>query len=149
MSITNFADKLFSRATLRGITAIVIFLLIWEIGARSEQLFGFRFPFLGLVPPPSNVLVSWGGLIGDPSYWQSWYMSFLRVFGGFTAAILIGIPLGLFMAVNKTFYGMAFPTFEVMRPIPPLAWVPASIIFWPHRNCLLPLLLFWVLSTPS
>ena len=29
---------------------------------------------------------------------------------------------------------MAFPTFEVMRPIPPLAWVPASIIFWPTQE---------------
>ena len=98
MATFNFSDKLFSRATLRGITAIVIFLIIWEIGARSEQLVGYRFPFLGLVPPPSDVIVSWGGLIGDPSYWQSWYMSFLRVFGGFLAAMLIGIPLGLFMA---------------------------------------------------
>lgn len=134
MSLTKFVGKLFSRATLRGITAIAIFLVIWEIGARSEQLFGFRFPFLGLVPPPTDVLVSWAGLIGNPSYWQSWYMSFLRVFGGFSAAIIIGIPLGLFMAVNKTFYGMAFPTFEIMRPIPPLAWVPASIIFWPTQE---------------
>ena len=24
-----------------------------------------------------------------------------------------------------------FPPFEILRPIPPLAWVPASIIFWP------------------
>ncbi len=134
MSLKKFADKIFSRAALRGIVAIVIFLIIWEIGARSEQLFGYRFPFLGLVPPPSDVLVSWAGLIGDPSYWQSWYMSFLRVFGGFIAAMLIGIPLGLFMAVNKTFYGMYFPTFEILRPIPPLAWVPASIIFWPTQE---------------
>ena len=134
MTITDFKDKVFSRATLRGITAIVIFLIIWEIGARSEQLFGVRFPFLGLIPPPSSVLVSWSGLIGDPSYWQSWYMSFLRVFGGFLAAMVIGIPLGLFMAVNKTFYGMSFPTFEILRPIPPLAWVPASIIFWPTQE---------------
>ena len=134
MSKTTFADKLFSRKVMRGIIAITIFVVIWEIGARSEQLFGFRFPFLGLIPPPSAVAQSWAGLIGDPSYWQSWYMSFLRVFGGFIAAVIIGIPLGLFMAVNKTFYGMAFPTFEVMRPIPPLAWVPASIIFWPTQE---------------
>lgn len=134
MTITKLWDKLLNRATLRGIIAIVIFLAIWEIGARSEQLFGFRFPFLGLVPPPTAVMASWGGLIGEPSYWQSWYMSFLRVFAGSLAAMVIGIPLGLFMAVNKTFYGMYFPTFEVLRPIPPLAWVPASIIFWPTQE---------------
>jgi len=27
-----------------------------------------------------------------------------------------------------------FPVFEVLRPIPPLAWVPASIIFWPTQE---------------
>ena len=130
----NFFDRTFSRAMLRGIFAIGMFILIWELGARSEQWFGFRMPFLGLVPPPSSVAASWAGLIGDPSYWQSWYMSFLRVFAGFLVAMLIGIPLGLFMAVNKTFHGIYFPTFEVMRPIPPLAWVPASIIFWPTQE---------------
>ena len=46
-------------------------------------------------------------------------------------AQLVGIPFGLLMAVNKYFRGMFFPPFEILRPIPPLAWVPASIIFWP------------------
>ncbi len=134
MVMSSFIGKLFSRSALRGIIAIVIFIVFWEIGARSEAWFGYRFPFVGLVPPPTDVFVSWSGLVGDPSYWQSWYMSFLRVFGGFLAAMIIGIPLGLLMAVNRTFYGMAFPTFEVLRPIPPLAWVPASIIFWPTQE---------------
>jgi len=134
MSISKFTDKLFSRAALRGIFAIGIFMVLWEVGARSEEWFGYRFPFIGLVPPPTDVFVSWSGLIADPSYWQSWYMSFLRVFGGFLAAMIVGIPLGLFMAINKSFYGMAFPSFEVLRPIPPLAWVPASIIFWPTQE---------------
>jgi len=134
MTISKFTDKLFSLAALRGIVAIGIFMVFWEVGARSEEWFGHRFPFIGLVPPPTDVFVSWTGLIADPSYWQSWYMSFLRVFGGFMAAMIVGIPLGLLMAVNRTFYGMAFPSFEVLRPIPPLAWVPASIIFWPTQE---------------
>lgn len=134
MNIRKLKKKFSGRAAFRGIFAIVVFLIIWELGARSQALFGYRVPFLGLVPAPSNVLISWRGLIGDPSYWSSWYMSFLRVFGGFLAAMIIGIPLGLFMAVNRTFYGMAFPSFEVLRPIPPLAWVPASIIFWPTQE---------------
>jgi len=134
MSLSKFSDKLFSKAALRGIFAIFVFVVLWEVGARSEEWFGYRFPFIGLVPPPSDVFVSWGGLIANPSYWQSWYMSFLRVFGGFTAAMIIGIPMGLLMAVNKASYGIIFPSFEVLRPIPPLAWVPASIIFWPTQE---------------
>ena len=134
MILNKLLRKFQGRAAFRGILAIIIFVIIWELGARSKELFDYRVPFLGLVPAPSAVFVSWAGLIGDPSYWSSWYMSFLRVFAGFLAAMLIGIPLGLFMAVNKTFHGMAFPSFEVLRPIPPLAWVPASIIFWPTQE---------------
>jgi NitT/TauT family transport system permease protein len=75
-----------------------------------------------------------GKLIQEPSFWNSAYLSTLRVFEGFFAAMLIGIPLGLSMAVSRTFYGVSFPVFEVFRPIPPLAWVPASIIFWPTQE---------------
>ena len=54
-----------------------------------------------------------------------------RVFAGFIAAQILGIPFGLALAVNKYFRDIFFPPFEILRPIPPLAWVPASIIFWP------------------
>jgi len=70
-------------------------------------------------------------MLSDPGYWMSWYLSSKRVFTGFIAAMIIGIPFGLMLAINRTAYGVMFPTFEVLRPIPPLAWVPASIIFWP------------------
>ena len=73
-------------------------------------------------------------LVQDPSFWKSAFLSTLRVFEGFFAAMVIGIPLGLAMAVSRTFYGITFPVFEVLRPIPPLAWVPASIIFWPTQE---------------
>lgn len=131
MNFEKFKKKLKSRATFRAIIAITIFLILWEIGSRSEELFGYRFPWIGLVPAPSGVFTAWAGLLGDSSYWGSWYLSAKRVFTGFLVAMLLGIPFGLYMAVNKTFNGLAFPTFEILRPIPPLAWVPASIIFWP------------------
>ena len=54
--------------------------------------------------------------------------------GGFVAAMLIGIPYGLMLAVSRTAHGINFPVFEALRPIPPLAWVPASIIFWPTQE---------------
>lgn len=120
--------------TLRAIVSITIAVLLWELGSRSEQLLGFAIPVVGMVPAPSAVLTSWYGLLDDPGYWQSWYMSFLRVLAGFGAAMLIGIPLGLLMALSRTFHDAFFPVFEVLRPIPPLAWVPAAIVFWPTQE---------------
>jgi NitT/TauT family transport system permease protein len=123
-----------SRTTLRAVISLVTFVVLWEIGARSKQWFGVAVPWIGNVPAPSAVAVSWAHLVGDKGYWQSWYMSLARVLAGFFVAMVVGIPLGLLMAVSRTFNGISFPVFEVLRPIPPLAWVPASIIFWPTQE---------------
>jgi NitT/TauT family transport system permease protein len=140
------------QALIRGAISIAIFLILWEVGARSRQWLGLDafewlrnmlawmgwekkfLPWVGAVPTPSGVLVKWVQIVQDPSYWQSWYMSLFRVMSGFIAAMIIGIPFGLLLAVNRTAYGIGFPTFEVLRPVPPLAWVPASIIFWPTQE---------------
>jgi NitT/TauT family transport system permease protein len=132
--LTTLRKKIFQRATLRALTSIVVFVILWEIGARSKQWFGIVVPWVGQIPPPSAVLKVWAGLVGDLGYWQSWYISLVRVLAGFLSAMIIGIPLGLLMAVSRSFNSTVFPTFEVLRPIPPLAWVPASIIFWPTQE---------------
>jgi NitT/TauT family transport system permease protein len=132
--IAAMRNALLSRTMLRGILSVVVSLVLWEVGSRSKQWFGVAMPWVGNVPAPTAVLAAWAKLVGDVGYWQSWYMSLARVLAGFVAAMIIGIPLGLLMAVSRTFNGIAFPTFEVMRPIPPLAWVPASIIFWPTQE---------------
>jgi len=133
-AIAGLRKAVLSRSMLRAIVSIIVFLVLWEIGSRSKQWFGFTVPWVGNVPAPTAVIAAWAGLLGDFGYWQSWYMSLMRVLAGFFAAMVIGIPLGLLMAVSRMFNNIAFPTFEVMRPIPPLAWVPASIIFWPTQE---------------
>ncbi len=115
----------------RGFASIILFILIWEVGSQSKDWFGVEVPFVGKVPPPSEVLAIWVEVVQRPGYWESWYLSFMRVFLGFFVAMIIGIPFGMALAVNKYFRDIFFPPFEILRPIPPLAWVPASIIFWP------------------
>ena len=114
--------------------ALVGFVILWQIGSTWHQWAGFRLPWIGAVPPPSEVFIAWVKLLGQWGYWESWYLSFTRVLSGFLAAMLFGIPLGLGMAVNRIFYDFTFPPFEILRPIPPLAWVPASLIFWPTQE---------------
>jgi len=124
--------SILSNLTLRrGILSIVIFLILWEVGFRFHGWFGVMVPFIGKIDAPSLVVMRWSEVVLKPGYWESWYLSFGRVFFGFLVAQVVGIPFALAMAVNKYFRGMFFPPFEILRPIPPLAWVPASIIFWP------------------
>jgi NitT/TauT family transport system permease protein len=118
----------------RGVVAIFTAIVLWEIGSSWSEWFGYTLPFIGLVPPPSAVLEAWVKVIPQPGYWESWYLSFKRVLAGFLVAQLIGIPFGLALAVNRYFRDIFFPPFEVLRPIPPLAWVPASLIFWPTNE---------------
>jgi NitT/TauT family transport system permease protein len=118
----------------RGVVSIFGFIVFWEICSRSEQWFGVAIPWIGQVPPPTDVVAVWLTVIPKIGYWQSWYMSFMRVFEGFIAAQIIGIPFGLALAVNRYFRQIFFPPFEILRPIPPLAWVPASLIFWPTQE---------------
>jgi len=124
--------RIFSDLTFkRGVASILIFLILWEIGFRFHEWFGVMLPFVGKIDAPTLVVARWSEVVLQPGYWESWYLSFGRVFFGFLVAQVIGIPFGLAMAVNKNFRGLFFPPFEILRPIPPLAWVPASIIFWP------------------
>jgi NitT/TauT family transport system permease protein len=106
---------------------------MWELTSNPPAALGWEGRWSDIMPPPSAVITTWLQLLMEPSYWESWWLSLARVFSGFSAAVIIGVPLGLAMAMSRVTYGVVFPTFEVFRPIPPLAWVPASIIFWPTQ----------------
>ena len=124
--------RVLSNKTLwRGVLAIVGFIVFWEIGAQFKNWFGIEIWWIGKLAPPTAVFERWMIVVQRPGYWESWYLSFFRVFLGFIIAQIVGIPFGLALAVNKYFRDIFFPPFEILRPIPPLAWVPASIIFWP------------------
>ena len=73
-----------------------------------------------MIPAPSVVFNSLSGLLTDPDYWESWVVSFQRVFMGFIVAQVVGIPLGLMMGINRYFRDLSFPIIEILRPIPPL-----------------------------
>jgi NitT/TauT family transport system permease protein len=131
---TKYRNALVGKTAQRGALAVLVFLALWEIGSSWYGWFGFRLPIIGLIPAPTAVVRTWAGLIDNAGYWLSWYQSTIRVFTGFIAAMIFGIPFGLAMAINRYFRDICFPPFEILRPIPPLAWVPASLIFWPTQE---------------
>lgn len=114
-----------SKETYRGTISIFVVLAIWEVGGR------LGLPVIKNIPTFTEVLSGFKEALFDPPYYVSWVDSFRRIFIGFFLAQLIGIPLGLLMGTSRYFRELTLPVFEVLRPIPPLAWVPASAIFWP------------------
>ncbi len=136
MNLTKLRKSIFSKSVLRGLVAVAGLILLWELGRR------LKLPGLAAVPAPSEVYGAFLSNLYEPKYWEHWSASFTRVFWGFLAAQIIGIPLGLMMAMSRAFHATTFPMLEIMRPIPPLAWVPTSIIFWPTTEASIAFVIF-------
>lgn len=63
-------------------------------------------------------------------FYKSVVYSVLRVFAGFLIGTAIGLPLGLIIGWNRVARDLIYPVFETLRPIPPVAWVPISILIF-------------------
>ncbi|MDD4701420.1 MAG: ABC transporter permease [Desulfovibrio sp.] len=57
------------------------------------------------------------------------WTSIKEAFLGYSLSLLVGIPLGLAMGWFKIVEGLVRPIFELIRPIPPIAWIPLTV-FW-------------------
>ena len=55
--------------------------------------------------------------------------SLFRVFCGFGAAMILAIPLGILMGWSRILRQLVTPFVEILRPIPPLAWIPIAILW--------------------
>ena len=111
-----------------GVISVSTLALLWQFASP------LGIPGLKDVPPPSAVVVAATDLLVSEQYWNGWIKSFQRIGIGFVIAQLIGIPLGLAMAISRGAFGTIFPIIEILRPIPPVAWIPISIVFWPTRE---------------
>lgn len=61
--------------------------------------------------------------------WKHTAVSLGEAILGYLLALATGIPLGLLMGWFVVAEGLARPLFEMIRPIPPVAWIPLAI-FW-------------------
>ncbi len=63
-------------------------------------------------------------------YYQHIWVSIWRVTQAFFLATALGVPLGLLLGWSPKFREYVFPVFEMLRPIPILAWVPLAIVMF-------------------
>lgn len=100
------------------------FLLIWEGVARSGLVLTY------LLPPPSTLpetLVSEIKL----GIWQSMLWASLRHYSvGFVIGSVLGVSLGVCVALFPRVEASQAWLARVFRPIPPLAWIPFAIIWF-------------------
>ncbi|MCS6812810.1 MAG: nitrate ABC transporter permease, partial [Cyanobacteria bacterium] len=64
-------------------------------------------------------------------FWQTW-ASLLRVAQGYFGAAIVGVGLGILVGTNRIVNRALDPLFQFLRVIPPLAWVPITLIALPN-----------------
>jgi nitrate/nitrite transport system permease protein len=108
--------------------ALQMFLIVWQI------LCPIGSP--GLPGPIQIVRDAWDPFIINPFFnnegnskglaVQVW-ASLQRVFVGFFFSTVVGVGFGILIGSNKILYSALNPIFQILRTIPPLAWLPLSL----------------------
>ena len=130
---------------LYGALVPVVLLTLWQ-GLSAYEIVDPK-----ILPSPVAVLVKWieylipvepfdpgksgyltwlfsGELIGDAS------ASLYRVGAGFMIGMVLALPFGLLMGANDAIYRLFNPLFQLLRPIPPIAFIPLSILWFGLGN---------------
>ena len=119
---------------LPPLITIGFLLLLWQLLCGHEG---------SSLPPPSKVLKDTWELIRDPFFdnggtdvglfWQI-LASLKRVGIGFSLAAVCGIALGVLIGQSTFAYRGLDPIFQVLRTVPPLAWLPISLAAFKDSN---------------
>ena len=113
-----------NRWFLYGVS-LMFFFLVWDSAARM---------FASGLPRPHNVVLQLWLMLFDPLAGKSLlghvWASTQRILIGFTIASLVAVPLGLMMALNRYVNAIVKPLFDLLKPMPPLAWISIAILWF-------------------
>src|SRR3984893_3766016 len=113
--------------TVPPVIVIALFLLVWELLCRKAG---------ATLPAPSKVISSSWELIVNPFFDHGgldkglfWHLiaSLHRVALGYALAAVAGVALGTLVGQSTWAMRGVDPIFQVLRPVPPLAWLPLSL----------------------
>ncbi|AFY93412.1 nitrate ABC transporter permease [Chamaesiphon minutus] len=131
-------DRLLSNRKTRKVVApliaISVILIIWQLLTLSPD---------ANLPSPLKVVEQTWELIVNPFFdkgatnkglfWQIW-ASVQRVLQGFTLAAIVGVSIGIIIGTNEFLFDAFDPIFQILRTIPPLAWLPIALATFQQSN---------------
>jgi nitrate/nitrite transport system permease protein len=124
----NFLSAKQSKKILRPLVALFILLFIWQLLCSGSNP--------NLPSPITVVKETWNPLIINPFFDEGGtdkglglqvLASLQRVAIGFSLATIVGIALGILVGSFSLMYDALDPIFQVLRTIPPLAWLPIAL----------------------
>lgn len=116
--------------TIISVCSVAFVLFIWEL---VTDITGAVSPMM--LPSPMKVLETFGykvmgGVNPDGASLGAHILASLKIaLGGYVVGVVIGVPLGIGMAWSRRFEMFAKPLFDIIRPIPALAWIPLMILW--------------------
>ncbi len=112
--------------------SLALCLLAWHWASTSKLDLGV-ITFTN-VPAPLEVLRAAADLLQSPLLAKHVGASVARVFGGFVAAAVAGVALGLAIGRSRRAADILMPPLEMLRPIPAVAWIPLAILMFPSSE---------------
>lgn len=101
---------------------VALVLAIWWLVVVKTQSVIF--------PTPLQVVTGAWELVEQGTLWEHIASSLMRVGVGFLFAILVAVPIGLWMGWVDGIYRTLNPFFQMLRPISPIAWIPVAILWF-------------------
>jgi NitT/TauT family transport system permease protein len=117
-----------TRDLLRSVAVPVALVLAWEGLSRA----GVINPLI--LPSPSRVLLRWFNYLISGELPRDAVSSLYRVVVGFLIGTGLALPLGLAMGASRRAYGLLNPILQMLRPIPPIAYIPLAILWFGLGN---------------
>ncbi|MCW9680731.1 nitrate ABC transporter permease [Dolichospermum planctonicum UHCC 0167] len=128
-------NKFLIKKVIPPLFGLFIFLMLWELLCLI--------PSFQLPGPIETIRETWDPFVihpffdnGDSDKGLGWQIltSLGRVALGFSLAAVVGVVLGILIGSNTFLYNAVDPIFQVLRTIPPLAWLPISLAAFQQAN---------------
>lgn len=114
---------------VKGVLPLVILLVLWQVIVMvASRNTAHPIGLDGVVNSFIELLVK--GDTDGHTLIEHTGMSLYRVILGFSVAALTAIPLGIAVGRYKLVDQILGPVVEATRPIPPIAWIPISILIF-------------------
>jgi len=115
------------RVSTRTLSLLAVFLAWWAIAAANATYFRWFNPVL-LPAPPAIGKEAWRLLVLGSLQWDV-LSSLARVAQGFVIAAILGVIAGTLVARVTVIENVVEPVLDVLRPIPPLAFLPLLVLY--------------------
>ncbi|CAM5408279.1 hypothetical protein AFEL58S_02147 [Afipia felis] len=113
---------------LPNLALLILLVLAWQFA--SKVWIPSIDPHMAvLMPAPTTIAVTAAGMIVSGELFYHLLDSLRREAVAF-AFSMTAVPLGIAMGWWRPVYNQVSPIMEILRPIPPLAWIPLSILWF-------------------